>query len=99
MYLARMPSASISNERDLQLKVLLSSNEKRWLKQIADHKGLTVSDVLRQYIRVERDNLPGSNGMWMNGSTVAPKPRKNGSTTTPKSRKKKSRSSKASRRR
>ena len=51
-------------DRSFQLKVLLSRDEKRWLKQIADQKGLTVSDVLRQYIRIERDKLGRTNGIY-----------------------------------
>lgn len=38
-------------ERTIQLKLLLSAEEKQWLEEIATRKGLTVSDVVRQFIR------------------------------------------------
>ena len=48
---------STMTDRPHQLKILLSPEEKRWLDQIAAHRGLTASDVVRQYIRLSRTQL------------------------------------------
>jgi hypothetical protein len=40
-------------ERHHQFKILLSNDEKAWLQTLADAKGLTPTDYLRQYIRDE----------------------------------------------
>jgi hypothetical protein len=40
-------------KRTDQLKVLLSLEEKKWLDAIAERRGLTASDVIRQFIRSE----------------------------------------------
>ncbi len=53
---------SMAVERPHQFKILLSSDEKEWLQTLADAKGLTPTDYLRQYIRDEvgRDVANGS---------------------------------------
>lgn len=40
-------------ERVLQLKVLLSAEEKQMLQELADLDGLSIADVVRQLIRRE----------------------------------------------
>lgn len=45
------------SDRILQLKVLLSKPEKRWLQRISALQGLTVSDAIRLYIRSEYDRM------------------------------------------
>jgi Ribbon-helix-helix protein, copG family len=42
-------------DRSVQLKVLLSTEERETLQELADDAGLSVSDYLRQLIRRERD--------------------------------------------
>jgi hypothetical protein len=51
--------------RPHQFKILLSDDEKHWLEQVAESRGLTASDVLRLYIRdaraqVEPRRVPAS---------------------------------------
>ena len=41
----------MANERPNQFKIMLSNEEKAWLEQVAESRGLTSSDVLRLYIR------------------------------------------------
>lgn len=48
-------------DRTKQLKVLLSDEEKDWLDALAQARGLTASDVLRQYIRNEHAALEERN--------------------------------------
>lgn len=38
-------------DRTVQFKLLLSPDERQWLEEISVRKGLTVSDVIRQFIR------------------------------------------------
>jgi uncharacterized protein (DUF1778 family) len=38
-------------ERDRMLNVRISDDEDRMLKALAEHQGMSISDVLRQYIR------------------------------------------------
>ena len=38
-------------ERSHQFKILLSAEEKRWLDEIAEARGLSASDVVRLYVR------------------------------------------------
>jgi hypothetical protein len=40
-----------SSDRTLQLKVLVSRVEKRALTKLADAKGVTMSDIVRGFIR------------------------------------------------
>ncbi len=44
-------------ERDSQLKILLSTEERTALQALADGAGLSVSDYVRQFIRREHAQL------------------------------------------
>lgn len=44
-------------QRDLQLKVRVTAQELRMLHELAEHLGLTASDVIRQYVRREHAAL------------------------------------------
>ncbi|MCW5834512.1 MAG: hypothetical protein KIS78_19075 [Labilithrix sp.] len=44
-------------ERDTQLKILLSVEERANLQELADDAGLSVSDYVRQFIRRESAKL------------------------------------------
>lgn len=44
-------------ERDTQLKILLSTEERSALQNLADEAGLSVSDYVRQFIRREHEKL------------------------------------------
>ncbi len=54
------PKKKTPPERTLQLKILISPEEKQWLEEIAEAKGLNVSTVVRQWIRAERIGASGS---------------------------------------
>lgn len=38
-------------ERTVQFKLLLSVEERQWLEDLATRRGLTATDVIRQFIR------------------------------------------------
>lgn len=38
-------------ERDKMLNIRISEDEDRMLKALAEHQGMSISDVVRQYIR------------------------------------------------
>ncbi len=40
-------------KRDVQLKIMVSGDERRMLDELAERSGLTASDVIRQFIRRE----------------------------------------------
>ena len=40
-------------KRDIQLKIMVSADERRMLDELAERSGLTASDVIRQFIRRE----------------------------------------------
>lgn len=44
-------------ERPNQLKILLSDEELEQLRELAERQGLTVSDVIRQFIRREHATM------------------------------------------
>jgi hypothetical protein len=52
-----MQTTDMANERPHQFKIMLSDQEKAWLEELATRRGLTSSDVLRQYIREAHGEL------------------------------------------
>ena len=70
-YLSGMDDAHVA--RTIQMKVLISKQEKRWLVDLSDDLGLTVSDVIRQFIRAAAKNAAldrsvdddGLGGSWV----------------------------------
>jgi hypothetical protein len=50
-------TTDMANDRTNQFKIMLSDDERAWLEAIAARRGLTSSDVLRQYIRDTHQQL------------------------------------------
>jgi hypothetical protein len=46
-----LQGSPMSIERPHQFKIMLSTDEKTWLEEVARRRGTTASDVLRHYIR------------------------------------------------
>ncbi|HEY4012767.1 MAG TPA: CopG family transcriptional regulator [Polyangiaceae bacterium] len=55
----------MTSERTNQFKILLSDEEKAWLEEIAAARGLTSSDVLRQYVREAHAELEIKAGRFL----------------------------------
>lgn len=57
-----MQDTDMASDRQIQFKIMLSTDEKLWLEALAKARGLTASDVLRQYIREAHAGLAAARG-------------------------------------
>jgi hypothetical protein len=56
-------TTDMASERTNQFKIMLSDAEREWLEELAGSRGLTSSDVIRQYIREARAQLHERKGL------------------------------------